>query len=390
MNLSQLISAIQSTHEQAQRYAHQQVNNSLTIRNWLTGFYLFHFEQNGEDRAEYGARLYRTIAENLKAQGLKGFSFTALHQYKQFYQTYPSFIQTVSELFTDMRSSIVQALSEQSQSEENMIWGTVSAIFESMPHHLNENTSILNESDLSFPPEILLSRLSFSHFIELINADTPLKRAFYEVQTIKNNWSVRELNRAMSTLLFERTGLSTNKETVIAKAKDLIPALPVDVVKNPYFLEFLGLEEKPEYSESDLEEAIINHLQKFLIELGRGFCFEARQKRITFNNKHYRIDLVFYNRILKCHVLIDLKVGEFDHADAGQMNMYLNYYRKNEMTEHDNLPVGIILCAGKNDALVEYATTGLPQEVFVSKYLVQLPSVDELRKLIQKDIKNNL
>ncbi len=245
---------------------------------------MFHFEQNGEDRAEYGARLYRTIAENLKAKGLKGFSFTALHQYKQFYQTYPSFIQTVSELFTDMRSSIVQTVSEQSQREENMIWGTVSAIFELIPNHLKDSTGNINESDLSFPPEILLSRLSFSHFIELMNADTSLKRTFYEVQAIKNNWSVRELNRAMNTLLFERTGLSTNKETVIAKAKDEIPALPVDVVKNPYFLEFLGLEEKPEFTESDIEEAIINHLQKFLIELGRGFCFEARQKRITFNN----------------------------------------------------------------------------------------------------------
>jgi len=149
----------------------------------------------------------------------------------------------------------------------------------------------------------------------------------------------------------------------------------------------LSLEEKAEYSENDLEGAIINHLQKFMIELGRGFCFEARQKRITFDNKHYRIDLVFYNRILKCHVLLDLKVGEFDHADAGQMNVYLNYFRKNEMTDGDNLPVGIILCAGKNDALVEYATSGLPQEVFVSKYLVQLPSVEDLKMLIANDRK---
>lgn len=392
MNLSQLITAIQSTHEQAQRYAHQQVNNSLTIRNWATGFYLFHFEQNGEDRAVYGAKLYKTIAEKLKAKGLKGFSYTALHQYKQFYQIYPGFIQTVSELFTNMDSSIVQTLSEQSQNTNNQTitkWGTVSATlnFLTLSGKLETESIKPTESELSFPPEVLLSRLSFSHFIELINADTPLKRAFYEVQSIKNNWSVRELNRAMSTLLFERTGLSTNKETVIAKAKDEIPALPVDVVKNPYFLEFLGLEEKPEYSESDLEEAIINHLQKFLIELGRGFCFEARQKRITFNNKHYRIDLVFYNRILKCHVLLDLKVGEFDHADAGQMNVYLNYFRKNEMTDGDNPPVGIILCASKDDALVEYATTGLPQEVFVSKYLVQLPSVDELKMLIESDRK---
>jgi predicted nuclease of restriction endonuclease-like (RecB) superfamily len=258
---------------------------------------------------------------------------------------------------------------------------TLSGKFETGP--INQT-----ESEVSFPPEVLLSRLSYSHFIELLNAETPLKRAFYEVQAIKNNWGIRELNRAMSTLLFERTGLSTNKEEVIAKTKDKIQNLPIDVVKNPYFLEFLGLEEKSEYSENDLEEAIINHLQKFLIELGRGFCFEARQKRITFNNKHYRIDLVFYNRILKCHVLLDLKVGEFDHADAGQMNVYLNYFRKNEMTDHDNPPVGIILCASKDNTLVEYATAGLSHEVFVSKYLVQLPTVEELKMLIVNDRKN--
>lgn len=382
MNLSQLISAIQSTHVYAQQYAHQQVNNSLTIRNWITGYYLFHFEQNGEDRAAYGTQLYKTIAGNLKSLGLKGFSYTALNQYRQFYQTYPHFLQTVSELFAHMNDSILQTASEELQDSDNQ--------FDKISPSLTGALKTESETEInsSFPPNLLLSRLSFSHFIELIKAETELKRIFYEVQSVKNNWSVRELSRAMSTLLFERTGLSTDKKLVIGKAKDTIPTLPADIVKNPYFLEFLGLEEKPEYSETDLEEAIITHLQKFLIELGRGFCFEYRQKRITFDNTHYKIDLVFYNRILKCHVLLDLKVGEFSHADAGQMNMYLNYFRKNEMTDGDNPPVGIILCANKNDALVEYATSGLSQEVFVSKYLIQLPSVDELKQLIETDIKN--
>lgn len=150
-------------------------------------------------------------------------------------------------------------------------------------------------------------------------------------------------------------------------------------------LEFLGLEEKAIYTETDLEQAIINHLQSFLLELGRGFCFEARQRRITFDNTHYRIDLVFYHRILKCHVLLDLKIGEFTHADAGQMNVYLNYYKDNEMQEDDNPPVGIILCANKNENLVKYATSGLPQQMFVSKYLINLPSEDELRMIIEDE-----
>ena len=261
------------------------------------------------------------------------------------------------------------------QSYAVKIFPTVSGIF------------LESENDAISPdPEILLSTLSFSHFIELLNIKEPLKRSFYEIQTVRNNWGARELGRAINTMLYERTGLSKDKKQVIERLKNDHQLEIEDVVKNPYFLEFIGLEEKTVYSETDLETAIINHLQDFLTEMGRGFCFEARQKRITFDNKHYRIDLVFYHRILKCHVLIDLKIGSFDHADAGQMNMYLNYYAKNERTGGDNPPVGIILCADKNDSLVEYTTTGLSNEVFVSKYLVELPSKKELEAFMIKEL----
>jgi predicted nuclease of restriction endonuclease-like (RecB) superfamily len=174
-------------------------------------------------------------------------------------------------------------------------------------------------------PELLLNKLSFSHFIELLKSDTVAKRSFYEMEAIKNNWSVRDLQRAINSMLFERTGLSTDKQAVLNSNIKEDPLKPEDIFRNPYMLEFLGLEEKAIYTESELEEAIINHLQTFLLEMGRGFCFEARQKRITFDNTHYRIDLVFYHRILKCNILIDLKIGEFTHADAGQMNVYINY-----------------------------------------------------------------
>ncbi|HCN85233.1 MAG TPA: cytoplasmic protein [Sphingobacteriaceae bacterium] len=372
-NLSLLASEISNLHSYLQQRIFQQVNTSLTTRNWLVGLHIVEYEQNGSDRAIYGAGAIKELANLLKKRNIRGLDERSLRTCRAFYLEYPQIWGTVS------------AKLQLTDNEDITKWRTVSAILTSLVPKLNDKSSASVQSEISFPPEILLSRLSFSHFIELIKADSPLKRAFYEVQAIKNNWGLRELERAMNTLLFERTGLSANKEAVIAKIKDEMPALPEDVVKNPYFLEFLGLEEKPEYSETDLEEAIISHLQKFLVELGRGFCFEARQKRITFDNKHYKIDLVFYNRILKCHTLLDLKVGAFDHADAGQMNVYLNYYTKNEMTEGDNPPVGIILCANKNDALVEYATSGLPQEVFVSKYLVQLPSVEELKMLIIND-----
>jgi predicted nuclease of restriction endonuclease-like (RecB) superfamily len=183
---------------------------------------------------------------------------------------------------------------------------------------------------------------------------------------------------------YERTGLSTDKTAIMREHMSAPELQPENVLRSPYLLEFLGLDEKPSYTETDLESAIIAHLQSFLIELGRGFCFEARQKRITFGNTHYRIDLVFYHRILKCHVLIDLKIGEFTHADAGQMNVYLNYYKENELQKGDNPPIGIILCAGKEEALVKYATTGLSQKVFVSKYLTNLPTEAEFQKVIEE------
>lgn len=189
----------------------------------------------------------------------------------------------------------------------------------------------------------------------------------------------------MDSMLFERTGLSKEKQAVLEKHRAGAGLKPQDIIRNPYVLEFLGLEEKPEYTENDLEQAIIGHLQKFLLEAGRGFCFEARQRRISFDNRHYRIDLVFYHRILKCHVLFDLKIGQFDHSDAGQMNLYLNYYRENEMMNGDNLPVGVILCAEKNQALVHYATGGLAQQIFVSKYLLNLPSEEELKQIVREE-----
>jgi len=359
MNFKQLLFSIENTHDKFISLTYNQINYYNTIRNWLIGCFIIEFEQHGEDRAVYGKAVLKNLSKRLIH--IKGMSLTNLKLFRQFYLTYPEIGQTVSDQFEELGLSVIsRTLSDQ----------------------------ISTDAYLYLSPEKLLTSLNFSHFIELLRVEDSLKRRFYEVETIKNNWKVRELERAIDTLLFERMGLSEDKLSVIEKIKDNHPAKISDLIKNPYLLDFLGLSEKPEYSEHDLEKAIIDHLQKFLTELGHGFCFEARQKRITFDNTHYRIDLVFYHRILKCHILIDLKVGKYDHADAGQMNLYLNYYRKNEMTEGDNPPVGIILCADKNDALVEYTTTGLSHEVFVSKYLVQLPSKEILEAFIRSEFKN--
>ena len=368
-NIELLATTIEQANLFFQKQIQQQVNIAFTLRNWLIGYYIVEYEQNGEDRATYGKQLYKEITAKLKNKGVKSIRERHLYLCTDFYKVYPQILRTLS------------AKSYLTEFPSLAILPTPSAEL-SMHKDVNiENSKGLSPND----PELLLNRLSFSHFIELLKSDTSLKRIFYETQAIKNNWSTRELKRAMNTMLFERTGLSTDKVAVLEKQSGGSGLSPEDIFRDPYMLEFLGLEEKPAYSETDLEEAIINHLQRFLLEMGRGFCFEARQKRITFDNTHYRIDLVFYHRILKSSILIDLKIGEFSHADAGQMNVYLNYYRDNEMQKDDNPPVGIILCAGKNETLVKYATAGLPQKVFVSKYMINLPSEKELGKIIEEE-----
>jgi predicted nuclease of restriction endonuclease-like (RecB) superfamily len=378
-NFEELINNISHTHEILQSYAAKSVNQFLSLRNWLFGYYIVEYEQNGEDRAKYGENLMQEIAGRLIH--IKGLRFRQLYLCKDFYLMYPHFLSAVSVRLQNMDFNdnvILRTLSaklQEVENKENAILRTVSA-------KLRDD----NSDEILLPVELLLSSLNFSHFIELIRVKEPLERLFYEIEVIKNNWSVRELKRAINTSLAFRTSMSVNKEAIIAKIKNLRPATNAEVIRNPYVLEFLDLEEKTEYNETDLEQQILNHLQEFLVELGTGFCFEARQKRITFNNQHLRMDLVFYHRFLKCHVLIDLKVNEFSHADAGQMNVYLNYYKENEMTEGDNPPIGIILCGDKNDTLVKYATAGMDDQLFVSKYLLKLPEKKVLENFMKREL----
>ena len=378
MNFEQLIENIELTHDFFRARASKQIDENFTLRNWLIGFYIIEFELNGQDRAEYGAKVLLSIAKRVKH--IKGLSNSNLYLFKSFYQIYPQISQTLTAKFKDsdlrLVPSIVQTVSAQLKNANLQL---PSSIFQTLSGKL--------KTIESYPPEILLSQLSFSHFVELIQLDSEIKRRFYEVQVIQSSWSVRALERAINTLLFERTGLSTDKRGVIKSHKDKTPETAKDLLRSPVLLEFLGLQERKKISENQLETAIIDHLQDFLIEMGRGFCFEARQRRITFDNEHYYIDLVFYHRILRCNILIDLKVGKFSHADAGQMNFYLNYYKDNEMTEHDNPPIGLILCANKNDTFVEYTLGGMDNDIFVSKYLIELPKIEDLKRLIERDMK---
>lgn len=335
------------------------------MRNWLVGFYVVEYEQAGTDRSNYGDKLLEAIESDCKRQNLKGLSVTNLKICRQFYQTYPAIGQPLADFL-----AISQPVADQ-------------FIENSVMKYIQKPCLTDKQVDHSMmQPEILLQHFSFRHFTELIKVKEPLKRLFYEQQAIKGNWSARELKRQIESLLIERAGLSIDKEKLLASVKGELN-LPEHIIKDPYILEFTGFKDLPIYNENDLETELLNKIQSFLLELGNGFCFEARQKRITVGNEHDRIDLVFYHRILKCHVLIDLKVRAFSHADVGQMNFYLNYYKQKMKETGDGEPVGIVLCTQKDHEKVQYATAGLDNHLFVSKYMLALPKEEELLALVK-------
>jgi predicted nuclease of restriction endonuclease-like (RecB) superfamily len=246
----------------------------------------------------------------------------------------------------------------------------------------------LQKNEPHVSPEKIINNLSFSHLAELIEINDPLKRIFYELESIKGQWSVKELHRQINTLYFERMGLSTNPKSMsILTNSKTEKQNTSDIIKSHFAFEFLGITDKAIIEESDLEQSLLNHFQDFLLEMGRGFCLEARQKRILIGDEYFFIDMVLYHRILKCHVLIELKSDKFNHAHISQLNTYLNYYKKEIKEESDNLPVGILMVADKNNPLVEYALAGMDNQLFVSRYLLQLPDKKQLQDFIAAEVK---
>ncbi len=377
MNLEQLVTELRDLDRSLKGQVAQVANVGLTLRNWLVGAYIVEFEQNGEDRAEYGEKLMSKIAKELS---IKGLATRNLEACRLFYHAHPSIPQTLSAEFPSLISEIPQ---------------TVPAEFikplQSSNLRIPQTASRESRPEFAVPVDTLFQKLSFSHFVELLRISDPLQRAFYEMECLKGGWSVRELKRQIGSLLFERLGLSTDKEKLLrltaAESKDTQAA---DIIKDPYIFEFLGLTPKEAFRENDLETALLDHLQEFLLELGGGFCFEDRQKKIRIGARDYFIDLVFYHRKLHCHVLIELKVEPFTHTNAGQLNTYLNYYRKHEMAEGDNPPVGLLLCTDKDHALVEYALGGMDENLFVSSYKVALPKREELEAFLRQQIDSSI
>ena len=329
------------------------VNQTMVITYFEIGRMIVEDEQNGENRAEYGKAVLKELSLYLTERFGKGFSQRNLEQMRQFYLSY----------------SIAQ---------------TVSAEFKLPDNQINERFST-DLTNLNISQKYAFNfNLSWSHYLKLMRISDLNERKFYEIEAYKNNWSLRELQRQFDSALYTRLSLSKNKEEILQLSeKGQIFEKPKDLVKDPYVLEFLGLAEKSSYSEDDLESGLIDKLEHFLLELGTGFTFVARQNRITFDEKHFKIDLVFYNRILKCFVLIDLKIGELKHQDIGQMQMYVNYYDREKRLQDENKTIGIILCQDKSEALVEYTLPEDNEQIFASKYQTVLPTKEELKKLLQ-------
>ena len=372
MNFEKLVQAITEIHRQTRGAAAKAVNVALTYRNWLIGSYIHEYELKGEDRAEYGKQLIVRLARSLRQQAIPASEPQRLYTYLAFFRAYPQIADALPRLAPGLQ--ILRSVTGQSE--------LVAADTILRPATGESETG---HSIRSFAGDVLLERLSYTHLEHLTAIEDPLKRAFYEVECIKGNWSVRELKRQIGSLYFERSGLSCDKEKLSALANAAAQQAEVQhVIRDPYVFEFLGLRPQEVLPESDLEAALIEKMQTFLLELGHGFCFEARQKRLIIGGEAFFVDLVFYHRVLKCHVLVDLKVDEFRHEHLGQLNTYVEYYRRHEMTGGDQPPVGILLCTGKNHALVEYALAGMDNRLFVSKYQLVLPKPEELQRYLDE------
>ena len=413
LSFAGVVASVSRLHTEFLHRATKAINVSLTLRNWIIGAYIHEYELRGADRAKYGENLVPELAETLTKRKIPGCDPSSLYRHLRFFRFYPQIFQTLSGklqvygIRQVTQNSILETLSPELQLLDNK--GVVqNPILETLSPELQstgikrltsegvlgtlalkttDNASETENDDIpQHSGDEILEKLSYSHIVQLVGIDDPYKRVFYEMECLRGGWSVRELKRQISTLYFERTALSTNKaklrEIVKKKAETYEPRM---VVRDPMVFEFLGIRPSEAMLEEEIEQRMLDRLQETLLELGHGFCFEARQKRLLIGKEHCFVDLVFYHRVLKCHILVELKNDDFRHEYIGQLNTYLTWYTKNVMAEGDQPPVGILLCTGKDETLVEYALAGMSNKLFVSRYLAQLPTREELLRITREE-----
>ncbi len=393
LRVAGLYSRIREILESARANVARSVNTTQVVANWLIGREIVEEQQSGEKRAAYGKRLLADLSTRLQTDYGKGFSVQNLEYFRDFYLTYTGLLDpqiphaargesslrsgNVVSIPHALRGEFTPATDIQKSDATRRILPVAEPLSSDLPH------------GRSWQPGRLHPNLSWTHYRTLLRVDKAEARAFYEIEAIDNNWAARELERQINSLLYERLALSKDKKGLMRLArKGQEIQYPADVFKDPVVIEFVGLPEFPRLVESELQAALLDNLQAFLLELGKGFAFVARQQRITINGDHFYIDLVFYHTILKCFVLIDLKVGKLTHQDLGQLQLYVNFYDRERRTEGDNPTLGLILCTDKNDAVVKY-TLGPEQsrKIFASRYKLYLPSEAELREEIRREVR---
>ena len=406
LSFENVIDSVSRLHTDLQRQATKAVNVSLTLRNWLIGAHIHEYELRGADRAKYGENLLTALAGTLTKKGVPGCDPRELYRHLRFFRFYPQILGSLTPKLQLLginqvtQNAILGALNlklqllDNRQVATNQILGSVTPKLQILDNkQVAPNPKSGRKRAVSTDDDIpwhsgneILEKLSYTHISQLVGIDDPDRRAFYEMECMKGNWSVRELKRQIGSLYFERTALSTNKAKLrkIVKQRAQIEE-PRLILRDPLVFEFLGLKPSEAMQEEELEQRMLDKLQELLLELGHGFCFEGRQKRILIDGEYFFVDLVFYHRILRCHVLFELKMTDFKPDYMGQLHTYVNWYRENMMTEYDQPPIGILLCTGKSEALVKYATAGLDNQLFVSRYLANLPTQEELLRITRDE-----
>jgi len=376
--------------ESARASVSRSVNTTQVVADWLIGREIVEEQQRGKKRADYGVQLLRDLSERLQSDFGSGYAVDNLELFRRFYLGYPELISDAARRISPM-STISDPVRRKSSGlrKAELSLECRKGLPESSAMTLSQDILHAPRGE-SWRPGHLHQNLCWTHYRTLLRVDKPEARAFYEIEAVKNNWAARELERQINSLLYERLALSRDKKGLMRLAlKGHEVQKPADAFKDPVVMEFLGLPESPKLVESDLEQALIDNLQTFLLELGKGFAFVSRQERITLEGDHFYIDLVFYHTVLKCYVLIDLKVGKLSHGDLGQLQLYVNYFDQERRTPGDGPTLGLILCTDKNDAVVRY-TLGPEQEkkIFASRYRLHLPTEAELKAEIRRELKS--
>lgn len=386
-----LVKHIQNTSDILQQDARLVINRNVTTRAWLTGFYIVEYEQHGKDRAKYGDNLLKRLAERLND---KSFGLASLKSYRQFYLYYPELAEPIGG-YLQQRMQKSQSPIGFLQGHDNHLIIKSQSVISLLPVQNPENVSKdgfamqTAEGRVMPVPNMLFNRLSFTHIAQLIHISDPMKRTFYAIEAMRGPWSVRELQRQIDSNYYERSGWSKKPELLANKVHNKAekPTLRQEL-KSHYIFEFLGLAAKDVIEEGELEQALIDHLEEFMLELGMGFCLESRQKKLLIDDRYFKADLVFYHRILKCHCIVELKAHRLDYADVAQLNMYIEYYRRHYMLPDDNPPVGLLLCTEYGQEMVEYVTPNIDPNLFVAQYKLQLPSKEKMMEFLMNENRN--